>query len=112
MAERNQGGEMVRSVLPAADAELRVKLVHASEGKFARAEPVHTLFDAGKVALHGCFPELDAELRGLKGGGGYEPTAWPGPGGPGASPDRADAIVWALTELMLKPRYEPRIVVL
>jgi phage terminase large subunit-like protein len=110
VAERNQGGEMVRAVLRAADAALPVKLVHASIGKSARAEPVHTLFEARKVRLHGCFPELEAELRGLIAGGGYERVAWPGPGGPGASPDRADAMVWALTELMLgAKRGEPRV---
>jgi phage terminase large subunit-like protein len=112
VAERNQGGEMVRAVLRAADADLPVRLVHASIGKSARAEPVHALFEAGKVRLHGCFPELEAELRGLIAGGGYERVAWPGSGpgsvsgagGPGASPDRADAMVWALTELMLGVR--------
>jgi phage terminase large subunit-like protein len=109
VAERNQGGEMVRAVLRAADAGLRVKLVHAAEGKSARAEPVHTLFEAGRVVIHGAFPSLEAELRGLKGGGGYEAPAWTGPGGPGASPDRADAMVWALTELMLGVRAEPRV---
>jgi phage terminase large subunit-like protein len=110
IAERNQGGEMVRAVLRAADAALPVRLVHASIGKSARAEPVHALFEAGKVRLHGCFPELEAELRGLIAGGGYERVAWPGPGGPGASPDRADAMVWALTELMLGvKRGEPRV---
>jgi phage terminase large subunit-like protein len=104
VAERNQGGEMVRAVLRAADADLPVRLVHASIGKSARAEPVHALFEAGKVRLHGCCPELEAELRGLIAGGGYERVAWPGSGsgsGAGASPDRADAMVWALTELML-----------
>jgi phage terminase large subunit-like protein len=101
VAERNQGGEMVRAVLRAADARLPVRLVHATQGKSARAEPVHALFESGKVLLHGRFPELEAELCGLIAGGGYEPPAWPGPGGPGPSPDRADAMVWALTELML-----------
>jgi len=111
VAERNQGGEMVRAVLRAADADLPVRLVHASIGKSARAEPVHALFEAGKVRLHGCFPELEAELRGLKAGGGYEQVAWAGPGGPGRSPDRADAMVWTLTELMLgAKRAEPRVV--
>jgi phage terminase large subunit-like protein len=51
------------------------------------------LFEAGKVTLHGRFPDLEAQLCGLIAGGGYD--------GPGASPDRADAMVWALTELML-----------
>ena len=110
VAERNQGGDMVRAVLRAADARLPVKLVHAAQGKSARAEPVHTLFEAGKVVLHGRFPELEAELCGIIAGGGYEPVPWPGPGGPGTSPDRADAMVWALTELMLRDKSaEPRV---
>ncbi|MVO76363.1 ATP-binding protein [Sphingomonas sp. MAH-20] len=110
VAERNQGGEMVRAVLRAADARLPVRLVHAAQGKSARAEPVHALFEAGKVVLHGRFPELEAELCGLIAGGGYEAPAWAGPGGPGASPDRADAMVWALTELMLGEKVgEPRL---
>ena len=102
VAEVNQGGRMVESVLRAADANLRLKLVRASEGKSACADPVAALFEAGKVTLHGRFPELEAELCGLIAGGGYE--------GPGTSPDRADAMVWALTELMLeKERAVPRI---
>ncbi len=102
VAEQNQGGKMVASVLRIADPGLRVKLVTATQGKTDRAAPVAMLFEAGKVVLHGRFPELEAELCGMIAGGGYE--------GPGASPDRADAMVWGLTELMLqKERAEPRI---
>ena len=82
---------MVTSVLNAADAGLRVRLVHASRGKVARAEPVATRFEAGRAFFAGTFPELEAELAGLSANGTYE--------GPGRSPDRADAMVWALTEL-------------
>ncbi|QKS01921.1 DNA-packaging protein [Sphingomonas sp. CL5.1] len=96
VAEKNQGGEMVRSTLLAADAVLPVKLVHASRGKAARAEPVAALYEAGKAWHVGAFPALEDELCGLSAGGGYE--------GPGRSPDRADALVWALTELMLGRR--------
>jgi hypothetical protein len=95
VAESNQGGEMIRAVLRTADPHLRVKLVHARHGKSERASPVAMLFEAGKVVLHGRFPELEAQLCGMIAGGGYE--------GPGASPDRADAMVWGLTELMLTP---------
>ena len=106
VAEVNQGGKMVESVLRAAGAKdggaaLRIKLVRASEGKSARAEPVAMLFEQRRVRLHGRFPEMEAELCGLIAGGGYQ--------GPGASPDRADAMVWALGELMLRPRAEPRV---
>jgi phage terminase large subunit-like protein len=91
VAEANNGGAMVESVLKAAEAELKVKLVHASRGKSARAEPVALRFEAGRAFLAGVFPELEAQLTGLVAGGSYE--------GPGRSPDRADAMVWALTEL-------------
>lgn len=105
VAERNQGGAMVRTVLHGADPRLSVKLVTATVGKSFRAEPVSRLFEAGKVRLHGAFPELEAELLGMIAGGDYE--------GPGVSPDRADAMVWALTELMLgKERGVPRVLAL
>ena len=110
VAEQNQGGKMVAAVLRTADPTLRVKLVTATVGKSERAAPVAMLFEAGKVTLHGRFPELEAELMGMIAGGEYEPAWSGGPGGPGTSPDRADAMVWGLTELMLeKERAEPRI---
>lgn len=101
IAEANQGGAMVASVLRAADIALPLRLVHASRGKAARAEPVAALYEAGRVRHAGCFPALEDELCGLIAGGGYE--------GPGRSPDRADALVWALTELMLGRRATPRV---
>jgi len=101
VAEANQGGAMVKSVLMAADEVLPVKLVHASKGKVARAEPVAALYEAGKVRHAGMFAKLEDQLCGLMAAGRYE--------GPGRSPDRADALVWALTELMLGKKGEPRI---
>jgi phage terminase large subunit-like protein len=102
VAEVNQGGDMVESTLRAADVGMPVKKVHASRGKVARAEPVAALYEAGKAFHAGAFPELEDELCGLISGGGYE--------GPGRSPDRADALVWAMTELMLGKRgVEPRV---
>jgi phage terminase large subunit-like protein len=91
VAEANNGGAMVESVLKAADFGLRVRLVHASRGKCARAEPIALKFETGKAFFAGEFPELEAELGGMQAGGGYE--------GPGRSPDRADAMVWAMTVL-------------
>ena len=82
---------MVESLLKAADLGLKVRLVHASKGKSARAEPIALKFEAGKAYFAGEFPELEAELGGMAPGGGYE--------GPGRSPDRADAMVWAMTVL-------------
>ncbi|HEX8625254.1 MAG TPA: terminase family protein [Allosphingosinicella sp.] len=102
IAEGNQGGAMVASVLRGADVDLPVTMVHASMGKSARAEPVAALFERGAAKFAGAFPELEDELAGLVAGGGYE--------GPGRSPDRADAMVWAMTELMLgRRRAEPRV---
>ncbi len=96
VAESNQGGAMVAAVLRGAGLALSVKLVHATRGKVARAEPVAALYEAGRVSHIGAFPALEDELCGLMVGGGYE--------GPGRSPDRADALVYALTELMLGTR--------
>ena len=101
VAEANQGGAMVASVLRAADIALPLRLVHASRGKSARAEPVAALYEAGRVRHAGIFPALEDELCGLIAGGDYQ--------GPGRSPDRADALVWAMTELMLGRRPEPGI---
>jgi phage terminase large subunit-like protein len=101
VAEANNGGEMVRSVLHAADIALPVRLVHASRGKSARAEPVAALYESGRVRHVGQLPQLEDELCGLMAGGTYE--------GPGRSPDRADALVWALSELMLGRKSEPRV---
>ena len=104
IAEKNQGGDMVASVLRGADSGLPVRLVHASRGKSARAEPVAMLYEAGKARHAGAFPALEDELCGLQAGGGYE--------GPGRSPDRADALVWAMTELMLGKRGAARVTVM
>ena len=100
VAEKNQGGDMVASVLGAADAAMPLTLVSASRGKAARAEPVAARFETGKAKLAGRFPELEDELAGLKAGGDYD--------GPSGSPDRADAMVWAMSALAKAPA-EPRV---
>jgi phage terminase large subunit-like protein len=99
VAEANNGGAMVASVLRAADAVLPLRLVHAAHGKVARAEPVAALYEGGRAFHVGAFPALEDEMAGLSAGGDYA--------GPGRSPDRADALVWAMTELMLGRRGEP-----
>lgn len=100
IAEVNNGGAMVESVLRSIDRAMPLKLVRAAHGKVARAEPVAALYEAGKIGHVGAFPALEDELCGLISGGAYV--------GPGRSPDRADALVWAMTELMLgKPLGEP-----
>lgn len=101
VAEGNQGGDMVRAVLAAAECNVPVKLVHAREGKRARAEPVAALYEQGRV-VHAPepgqrFSALEEELMGL------------GMSEGGKSPDRADALVWALTDLLITGRAEPRI---
>ncbi|MEX0342233.1 MAG: DNA-packaging protein [Erythrobacter sp.] len=101
VAEANQGGQMVASVLRAADIALPLKLVHASRGKAARAEPVAALYESGRVRHSGLFARLEDQMCGLLTGGGYE--------GPGRSPDRADALIWGLSELMLGKSARPRV---
>jgi phage terminase large subunit-like protein len=101
IAEANQGGAMVASVLRASGHALPLKLVHASRGKVARAEPVAALYETGRVRHAGVFAALEDEMCGLISGGAYQ--------GPGRSPDRADALVWALTELMLGRAGMPRV---
>jgi phage terminase large subunit-like protein len=98
VAEKNQGGDMIGSVLRGADVGLPVRLVNAGLGKAARAEPVALRFETGRAKLAGSFPELEDELCAMT-YGGYE--------GEG-SPDRADAMVWAMTELM-KPSRQPSV---
>lgn len=90
VAEANNGGNMVRSVLETVAPALPLTLVHATRGKGARAEPVAALFESGKACLVGFFPELEDELTALTPGG------FVGSG----SPDRADAMVWAMNNLM------------
>lgn len=92
VAEKNQGGDMVESVLRAAAVAMPVRLVHASRGKATRAEPVAALYERGHVRHAEPFAALEDELCGLVRGGDYA--------GPGRSPDRADALVWAAWELV------------
>lgn len=100
VAEANQGGEMVRTLLAQADCKPPIRMVHASVGKRARAEPVAALYEQGRVVHCGSFPALEEELMGL----GAEVG--------GKSPDRADALVWAVSHLLLDRRAGPRISVL
>ena len=88
VAEANQGGDMVRHTIETVEAGLPLKMVHASRGKRTRAEPVAALYEQGRVHHVGAFIELEDQLC------GWVP-------GVSASPDRLDALVWALTELMV-----------
>lgn len=100
IVETNQGGEMVEAVLRGADCALPVKAVKARFGKGRRAEPVALRFEAGKARFAGSFPELEDQLCGMT-VAGYD--------GPGRSPDRADAMVWAMGELLLGKERAPRV---
>ena len=91
VAERNFGGAMVEHVIRTVDRRVSYKEVTASRGKVARSEPVAALYEQGRVSHVGGLPELEDQLC-LIG-----PDGFAGEG----SPDRADAMVWALTELML-----------
>lgn len=99
VAEVNQGGDMVATVIATVDASVAVKPVRATRGKWLRAEPVAALYEQGRVRHLERFAALEDEMCdfGLDGLSG------------GHSPDRVDALVWALTELMLERRGEPRV---
>jgi phage terminase large subunit-like protein len=99
VAEVNQGGEMVAAVIATVDANVPVKPVRARRGKWLRAEPVAALYQQGRVHHAGRFPELEDEMCDF------------GPDGlsNGHSPDRVDALVWAVSELMFAQAGEPRV---
>ena len=91
VAEKNYGGAMVESTIRSARRSASVKLVSATHGKVQRAEPVAAFYEQNRVHHCGPFPELDRQL-----------CAFAASGYKGArSPDRADAAIWGLTELML-----------
>lgn len=92
VAEKNQGGEMVRHTLRTIDAQVPVELVHASKGKLARAEPIASLCEQHRVHHVGVFADLEDQMCNFSGPGS------------GVGADRMDAYVWALTDLMLGPR--------
>jgi phage terminase large subunit-like protein len=100
IAEVNLGGDMVRAVLAQVDATVPVRSVHATRGKYLRAEPVAALYSQGKVKHVQPLPPLEDEMCDF-GLGGLSS---------GASPDRLDALVWAVTELMQRGAWQgPRI---
>ncbi|WP_159590367.1 DNA-packaging protein [Chelativorans xinjiangense] len=99
VAEVNQGGDMVRSVIGTVDATVPVKAVRANRGKWLRAEPVAALYAQGRVRHARRLPELEDEMCDFGTDGLSQ----------GRSPDRVDALVWAITELMLGRTSEPRI---
>ena len=91
IGESNFGGDMVRFVVQTADKRVPYAEVKASRGKVVRAEPVSALYEQGHVSHVGAFPDLEDQMANMTAAG------YVGEG----SPDRADALVWALTDLML-----------
>lgn len=91
IGESNFGGDMVRFVVQTADRLVPYSEVKASRGKTVRAEPVSALYEQGLVSHVGDFPDLEDQMA------NFTAAGFVGEG----SPDRADALVWALTELML-----------
>jgi len=94
VAEKNQGGDMVASVIKAVDRSILPKLVHASRGKYIRAEPISSLYEQNRVHHVGRHDKLEDQMctfsvDNIRGNGM-------------GSPDRVDALVWGLTELFDK----------
>ncbi len=93
VAEVNQGGEMVATLIRQIDPMVPFRGVHASKGKTARAEPVAALYEQGRVRHRGAFKALEDQMTAMTLGG------YLGKG----SPDRVDALVWAIAALMIEP---------
>lgn len=99
VAEVNQGGDLVTTVIRQIAPEVPVRQVRATRGKWLRAEPVAALYAEGRVVHVGFHAELEKEMLGF-GADGLSGRH---------SPDRVDALVWALTDLLLQPSTEPLI---
>ena len=97
VAEVNQGGDLVVANLRAVDPRVPVKSVRASRGKRTRAEPIASLYEQTRVHHVGVFAQLEDQM-----------VAWDPMLSPHDSPDRMDALVWGLTELMLEPQLSRR----
>jgi phage terminase large subunit-like protein len=99
IAEGNQGGNLVAELIQRVDRTVPVRMVRARHGKSVRAEPVAVLYEQGRVRHRGVFEALEAQMLQMTAGG------YLGRG----SPDRVDALVWAITDLMLSSPDSPRI---
>ncbi len=103
MAEVNQGGDMVEAIIRQIDPKIPFKAVRATRGKAVRAEPVSALYEQNKIK------HLATKARPLTHLEDQMCAFTPGVfRGDTKSPDRVDALVWALTDLMLVSRTEPR----
>ena len=97
VAEVNQGGDMVKTIIAQVNGAVPVKSVRATRGKWVRAEPIAALYAQGKVHHVGALPQLEDQMCDLTSNGKSG----------GKSPDRVDALVWALTDLMLRHEAGP-----
>lgn len=97
VAEVNNGGDLVEALIRQLEPHVSFRAVRASRGKIARAEPVAALYERGRVHHTACFRELEDEMCHFTGASGQ------------TSPDRLDALVWAVTDLVLGYQSEPRI---
>ena len=97
VAEVNNGGDLVEDVIRVVDRHVSYRAVHASRGKVVRAEPVSALYEQKRVHHVGVFPELETQMC------SFVPDHFDG------SPDRVDALVWALTDLMIDREAMPNI---
>jgi phage terminase large subunit-like protein len=93
VAEANNGGEMVAHTIRVVEPDARIKLVHASRGKVTRAEPISALYEQGRVHHVGVLHTLEEQMRNFS--AAFDRASM------GYSPDRLDALVWGLSELML-----------
>ena len=96
VVEANQGGDMVRHTLQTVESNIPIKTVHASRGKRTRAEPVAALYEQNKVKHVGSFPQLEDQM-----------CSWTTDS---QSPDRLDALVWAVTELLVGAKLPPAVI--
>lgn len=96
VAEVNNGGEMVEATLRMVDPNVPFSAVRAARGKAARAEPVAALYEQGRVHHIGAFPQLEDQMCAFTSNFDRNAARF--------SPDRVDALVWALTELLVEPR--------
>ena len=94
IGETNNGGDLVQEVLRTASGgkTFRFRAVNASRGKYARAEPISALYEQGRVHHVGTFPDLEDQM-----------CTWTPKGPADVSPDRMDALVWAITHLVNRP---------
>jgi phage terminase large subunit-like protein len=109
VAEVNNGGEMVEATLRVVDDNIAYTAVHATRGKVVRAEPVSALYEQGRIRHMGAFPTLEDQMceftpdldRSKPKRDRTDPSSL-GMGGAHSSPDRADALVWAFTEILVE----------